>query len=147
MGRIWPSCGLFDPVLVGRLKGAATEAPSPGGGLLVGKLVQQHFVNKYQVRGARAEGEAGSISLKDKFLGRPCVLKGGLGEAVYPIRRLRSFDGFEVAVTTSWVVAGIHRVTRLSLYQSAVCNETKYRRLRLSCCNKLLTISQPPSSS
>ena len=50
-------------------------------------------------------------------------------------------------VTASWVVAGINRVTILSLYQSAVCNETKYRRLRLSCCNKLLTISQLPSSS
>jgi len=42
---------------------------------------------------------------------------------------------------------GINRVTILSLYQSAVYNETKYRRLRLSCCNKLLTISQLPSSS
>jgi len=50
-------------------------------------------------------------------------------------------------VTASWVVAGIDRVTILSLYQSAVYNETKYRRLRLSCCNKLLTISQLPSSS
>jgi len=50
-------------------------------------------------------------------------------------------------VTASWVVAGIDRVTILSLYQSVVCNETKYRRLRLSCCNKLLTISQLPSSS
>ena len=52
-----------------------------------------------------------------------------------------------VTVTASWVVAGIDRVTILSLYQSAVYNETKYRRLRLSCCNKLLTISQLPSSS
>ena len=50
-------------------------------------------------------------------------------------------------VTASWVVAGIDRVTILSLYQSAVYNETKYQRLRLSCCNKLLTISQLPSSS
>ena len=50
-------------------------------------------------------------------------------------------------VTASRVVAGIDRVTILSLYQSAVYNETKYRRLRLSCCNKLLTISQLPSSS
>jgi len=50
-------------------------------------------------------------------------------------------------VTASWVVAGIDRVTILSLYQSAVYNETEYRRLRLSCCNKLLTISQLPSSS
>jgi len=49
-------------------------------------------------------------------------------------------------VTTSRVVAGIDRVTILSLYQSAVYNETKYWRLRLSCCNKLLTISQLPSS-
>ena len=51
------------------------------------------------------------------------------------------------AVTASWVVAGINRVTILSLYQSAVHNETKYRWLRLSCCNKLDTISQLPSSS
>ena len=50
-------------------------------------------------------------------------------------------------VTASWVVAGIDRVTILSLYQSAVCKQTKYRRLRLSCCNKLLTISQLLSSS
>ena len=50
-------------------------------------------------------------------------------------------------VTASRVVAGIDGVTILSLYQSAVYNETKYRRLRLSCCNKLLTISQLPSSS
>jgi len=50
-------------------------------------------------------------------------------------------------VTASWVVAGIDRVTILSLYQSAVYNETKYLRLRLSCCNKLLTISRLPSSS
>ena len=50
-------------------------------------------------------------------------------------------------VTASWVVAGIDRVTILTLIQSAVCNETKYRRLRLSCCSKLLTISQLPSSS
>jgi len=50
-------------------------------------------------------------------------------------------------VTASWVVAGIDRVTILSLYQGAVSNETKYRRLRLSCCNKLLTILQLPSSS
>ena len=50
-------------------------------------------------------------------------------------------------VTASWVVAEIDRVIILSLYQSAVSNETKYRRLRLSCCNKLLTISQLPSSS
>jgi len=49
-------------------------------------------------------------------------------------------------VTASWVVAGIDRVTILSLYQSAVYNVTKYRRLRLSCCNKLLSISQLPSS-
>jgi len=50
-------------------------------------------------------------------------------------------------VTASKVVAGIDRVTILSLYQSAVYNETKYRRLRLSCCNKLRTILQLPSSS
>jgi len=50
-------------------------------------------------------------------------------------------------VTASWVMAGIDRVTILSLYQSAVYNQTKYRRLRLSCCNKPLTISQLPSSS
>jgi len=40
------------------------------------------------------------------------------------------------SVTASWVVAAIDRVTILSLYQSAVYNETKYRRLRLSCFNK-----------
>ena len=40
------------------------------------------------------------------------------------------------SVTASWVVGGIDRVTILSLYQSAVYNETKYRRLRLICCNK-----------
>jgi len=33
-------------------------------------------------------------------------------------------------LTTSWVVAGIERVTRLSLNQSAVYNERKYQRLR-----------------
>ena len=38
-------------------------------------------------------------------------------------------------------MAGIDRITILiALYQSTVSNETKYRRLRLSCCNKLLTI-------
>jgi len=52
-----------------------------------------------------------------------------------------------VSVTDSTAVAEIDRVTILSLYQSTVYNETKYRRLRLSCGNKLLTISQPPSSS
>ena len=51
-----------------------------------------------------------------------------------------------VSVTASRVVAEINRVMILSLYQSAVYNETKYRRLRLSCCNKLLTISQLPRS-
>jgi len=50
-------------------------------------------------------------------------------------------------VTASWVVAGMDMVTMLFLYQGAVCKETKYRRLRLSCCNKLLTISELPSSS
>ena len=50
-------------------------------------------------------------------------------------------------VTTSWEVAGIDRVTILSLYQRAVYNETEYWRLRVSCCNKLLTILQLPSSS
>jgi len=59
-----------------------------------------------------------------------------------PVRRLASD-----VVTASWVVAGIDRIIILSLYQSAVYNETKYRRLRLSCCNKLLTISQPPRSA
>jgi len=54
---------------------------------------------------------------------------------------------FMTTVTASCVVAGIDRVTILSLYQSAVYNETKYRRLRLSCYNKLLTISQLPSRS
>jgi len=52
-----------------------------------------------------------------------------------------------ISVTASWVVAGIDRVTILSLYQNGVSNETKYRRLRLGCCNKLLTMSQLPSSS
>jgi len=52
-----------------------------------------------------------------------------------------------VIVTASRVVAGFDKVTILSLYQSAVYNETKYQRLRLSCCNKLLTISQLPNSS
>ena len=50
-------------------------------------------------------------------------------------------------LTASKVVVGIDRATILSLYQSAVSNETKYWRLRLSCCNKLVTISQLPSSS
>jgi len=50
-------------------------------------------------------------------------------------------------VTASWVVVGIHRVTILSLYQSPVSNKPKYRRLRLSCCNKPFAISQLPSSS
>ena len=51
-------------------------------------------------------------------------------------------------VTASRGDGGIDRVTILvALYQSAVSNETKYRRLRLICCNKLLTISQLPSSS
>jgi len=64
------------------------------------------------------------------------------GRLIHPRRTER-----RPTVTTSWVVVGIDRVMILSLYQSAVCNETKYRRLRLSCCNKLLTISQLPSSS
>ena len=50
-------------------------------------------------------------------------------------------------VTGSRVVAGIDRLTIVSLDQSAVYNEPKYPRLRLSCCHKLLTISQLPSSS
>jgi len=50
------------------------------------------------------------------------------------------------SVTSFWVVAGIDRATILSIDQSAVSNETKYRRLSLSCCHKLLTISQLPSS-
>ena len=37
-----------------------------------------------------------------------------------------------VIVTASWIVAGIDRVTIRSLYQSAVSNETKYRRLSQS---------------
>jgi len=60
---------------------------------------------------------------------------------------LRKLSVNYTSVTASWVVAGIDRVTILSLYQSAVCNKTKYRRLRPSCCNKPLTISQLPSSS
>src|ERR1700759_662813 len=45
-------------------------------------------------------------------------------------------------------MAGIDRNNdTIALYQSAVCNEAKYWRLRLSCYNKLLTISQLPSSS
>ena len=52
-----------------------------------------------------------------------------------------------MTVTAPRVVVGIDRVMIPSLYQSTVYNEAKYRRLRLSCCNKLLTISQLPSSS
>jgi len=53
------------------------------------------------------------------------------------------------AVTASCVVAGIDRVTTriVSLSHGAVYHETKYWRLRLSCCNKLLTILQVSSSS
>ena len=51
------------------------------------------------------------------------------------------------AVTASRVVAGTDSVMILSLYQRAVYNETKYRRLRPSYRNKHLTISQLPSSS
>jgi len=45
------------------------------------------------------------------------------------ISKCCAFLSIVLTVTASWVVAGIDRVTILSLYQSAVCNETKYRRL------------------
>jgi len=50
-------------------------------------------------------------------------------------------------VTAPRVVAGIDRIMILSVYQSAEYNEAQYRRLRRSCRNKLLTISQLSSSS
>ena len=51
------------------------------------------------------------------------------------------------AVTAYWEDGG-NRLDNdtIALYQSVVFIETKYRRLRLSCCNKLLTISLLPSS-
>ena len=45
----------------------------------------------------------------------------------------------------SRVVAGTDRVKILSVYQREVYNVTKYQSLRLSWCNKLVTISQIPS--
>jgi len=70
-------------------------------------------------------GEIDRVLLKCFLLLRTVVpAVCNMGERVLP------------TVTASWVVAGIDRVTILSLYQSAVYNETKYRRLRLSCCNR-----------
>jgi len=73
-------------------------------------------------------------------------LPKGTYARIAPRSGLASKKGIAI-VTAPRVVAGIGRLTILCLYQNAVYNETEYRRLRLSCCNKLLTISPLPSSS
>ena len=51
-----------------------------------------------------------------------------------------------IDVTAFWIVAGISRITIQSLYKRMISHETKPWRFSLSCCNKLLTILQLPST-
>jgi len=74
----------------------------------------------------------------------PRIISGGKPVHVLVMDWARAFIRGE---TVSWLVAAVDTLRILSLYQSAVYNKTKYRRLRQSCCNKLLTISKLASSS